>query len=384
MVCFCKRSAAVLWTVVLAMTPCALMAQGGFSGPGRYIITNVNSGKVLDLDRNDQTTVLQFSPRGTPNQAWEIQPARGSFFYVRNGMNGYALDAVSGGNADRVACTPFNGGPSQQWRIDGSRGGAAILINSFGRVIDIPGGATGDGIAVHIFDRNDGANQRFTLVRAGWNGGWNGNGGGVIACASNDGRRVWCPADTRGGVQMMRQVSQSPCIQGQTWGFDGRGVWVDRGCRAEFQIGTGGYGNGGAGSGAALSCSSDDGGRVFCPADTRGGVQLVRQRSQSPCIQGQTWGFDRRGIWVDRGCRADFQTGAGGNWDGGAGGNGPTISCSSNDGGRVFCPADTRGGVQMIQQRSQSPCIQGTTWGYDRRGVWVDRGCRADFQLGSR
>jgi hypothetical protein len=34
---------------------------------------------------------------------------------------------------------------------------------------------------------------------------------------------------------------------------------------------------------------------------------LVRQRSGSPCIEGRTWGRDRSGVWVDRGCRADFE-----------------------------------------------------------------------------
>jgi hypothetical protein len=36
----------------------------------------------------------------------------------------------------------------------------------------------------------------------------------------------------------------------------------------------------------------------------------------------------------------------------------------------------------MVNQRSGSPCIQGQTWGYSRNQIWVDRGCRADFQLG--
>jgi hypothetical protein len=35
-------------------------------------------------------------------------------------------------------------------------------------------------------------------------------------------------------------------------------------------------------------------------------VQIQRKLSDSPCIQGSTWGWDRQGIWVDRGCRADF------------------------------------------------------------------------------
>jgi hypothetical protein len=35
----------------------------------------------------------------------------------------------------------------------------------------------------------------------------------------------------------------------------------------------------------------------------------------------------------------------------------------------------------MINQRSGSRCEQGYSWGYDRRGIWVDHGCRADFAI---
>jgi hypothetical protein len=61
--------------------------------------------------------------------------------------------------------------------------------------------------------------------------------------------------------------------------------------------------------GAVLTCSSDDMHRHYCDADTRNGVRLVRQRSDAQCRQNYSWGYDRRGIWVDRGCRADFETG---------------------------------------------------------------------------
>ena len=57
----------------------------------------------------------------------------------------------------------------------------------------------------------------------------------------------------------------------------------------------------------AISCNSDDMRRHYCEADTRGGVRLVKQNSGSACEEGRTWGSDRRGIWVDRGCRADFE-----------------------------------------------------------------------------
>ena len=38
-------------------------------------------------------------------------------------------------------------------------------------------------------------------------------------------------------AELVRQISGSPCIRGNTWGVDNRGLWVDRGCRAEFEVG---------------------------------------------------------------------------------------------------------------------------------------------------
>lgn len=137
-------------------------------------------------------------------------------------------------------------------------------------------------------------------------------------------------------------------------------------------------------NGRRVTCASDDGRRHLCRVDTSRGVQMTNQRSGSPCIQGQTWGYDRRGIWVDRGCRADFYLSNGG--PGNRPGPGPgygnvRITCSSNNGKRNYCPVDTGRNVQLTNQRSGSPCVQGQTWGWDSRGIWVDRGCRADFMI---
>jgi hypothetical protein len=202
-----------------------------------------------------------------------------------------------------------------------------------------------------------------------------------VTCASDDGKRHLCRVDTSRGVQMTNQRSGSPCVQGQTWDYDRRGIWVDRGCRADFFLGGGGPS---PSPGGTVTCASNDGRRNYCPANTSRGVQLVNQRSGSACIQGQTWGYDNRSIWVDRGCRADFRLASGGPGfgPGGPGGRPPsgvTITCSSNDGRRNYCPANTSRGVQLTTQRSGSPCTQGQTWGYDNQRIWVDRGCRADF-----
>jgi DUF3011 family protein len=152
-----------------------------------------------------------------------------------------------------------------------------------------------------------------------------------------------------------------------------------------------------------LTCSSDDGRRNYCSADTRGGVRLVRQRSDSPCIAGRTWGYDRRGIWVDRGCRAEFATGTERGYGRGRdddrgpgrgrdddrgpgrgrGGYSQVFYCESGDMRRHYCTEGAlgRGQVRLVRQKSDSPCIFGRTWGRDRNGLWVDRGCRADFEV---
>jgi hypothetical protein len=229
-----------------------------------------------------------------------------------------------------------------------------------------------------------------------------------ISCSSDDGRRHYCPADTRGGVQLAKQRSDSPCNQGYSWGFDRGGIWVDRGCRADFivnaYLGGSQYDNQYQGGSSTISCSSDDGGRHYCPVDARGRVRLANQRSESACREGYSWGRDGRGIWVDHGCRADFTIDADrGGWDRDHDGDrdrdrdgdrdrdrdrdqdrgdaDQIISCASDDMHRHYCPADTRGGVQLLKQRSDSACRQGYSWGYNRRGIWVDHGCRADFQL---
>ena len=155
----------------------------------------------------------------------------------------------------------------------------------------------------------------------GGNGGGNGGGGYYpgggggqsITCSSDNGKRNYCNVNTRGGVRMVNQRSGSPCIQGQTWGYNSSSIWVDRGCRADFVVGSGGGGGGGnwngGGGSQTITCSSNDGKRNYCNVNTNGGVRMVNQRSGSPCIQGQTWGYNSNSIWVDRGCRADFAVG---------------------------------------------------------------------------
>jgi Protein of unknown function (DUF3011) len=230
-----------------------------------------------------------------------------------------------------------------------------------------------------------------------------------MSCDSNDMHRRVCTVDTTGGVQMVHQKSQAKCTQNFSWGFDAHGIWVDHGCRAEFEVRIqapvvvehrdnrdrdhDGYRDGrrdgdsrgrdnefrGWGDTYMVYCPSDDMGRAWCPADARFGVRMIRQRSQAACIEGQTWGSGKRGIWVDRGCRADFAVT--GDWKSRAAG---FVYCPSDYMNRNFCAVDTRDGVFIVRQRSEADCVFNRTWGYDRDRIWVDRGCRADFEIVDR
>lgn len=58
-------------------------------------------------------------------------------------------------------------------------------------------------------------------------------------------------------------------------------------------------------------CKSDDFDYRHCDFDTRGGVELVHQHSKTRCVRGRNWGWDRRGVWVDDGCDAEFRVAGG-------------------------------------------------------------------------
>lgn len=206
-------------------------------------------------------------------------------------------------------------------------------------------------------------------------------GSQVLTCSSDNGRRQSCPSQYNpiSNVQLIKRLSGSAsCTQGRTWGFDSRGVWVDAGCRAQFQV-YGWSGGGNTGNSTTVRCRSMDGSFRHCPVN--GWVrsaQLTQQLGNAACTQGRTWGWDNNGVWVDRQCKGDFRV-----WIGGRpGGSSRVVRCESQGGSQNRCSVNGFiTGALIEQQYSGSPCIQGTSWGFDNRGLWVSRGCRADFRV---
>lgn len=153
----------------------------------------------------------------------------------------------------------------------------------------------------------------------GYYGGYGDGYGRTVRCESSDGRTNRCALPSRGRAQLVRQISRSACIEGQTYGTEYGSVWVSQGCRGDFVASgrrnggwNGGWNGGGWGDsgmgGRVFRCESNDNRYSECAANIRAGVQLIRQLSNSPCVEGRTWGYGGRGIWVAQGCRAEFRS----------------------------------------------------------------------------
>lgn len=174
-----------------------------------------------------------------------------------------------------------------------------------------------------------------------------------------------------------------------------------------------------------IVCESRDGQTNYCSADTRGGVRLVTQYSKHGCYQGDSWGYDRRSIWVSNGCRARFETGEAysehndhndkhaaaaaaialgvigavalanrhhndneyryeqrSDYSGYGYAPEQVVRCESRGDDDQYCAARIgRGRVEIQRQLSRSACRFNSSWGYDRNSIWVNQGCRADFAV---
>lgn len=59
----------------------------------------------------------------------------------------------------------------------------------------------------------------------------------VMRCESEGAAYAYCLVSTAGQARLERDLSGGLCAEGRSWGYDHRGVWVDRGCRGEFSVG---------------------------------------------------------------------------------------------------------------------------------------------------
>jgi hypothetical protein len=232
-----------------------------------------------------------------------------------------------------------------------------------------------------------------------------------IRCESYGAGEQFCRAPNDGRVRLVRNLGSVFCNEGRNWRSDRNGIVVREGCRGEFAFmgtPTSGWNDQGSGE-VEMRCDSDDGRESFCAISNRG-VRIVRTLSRAPCVEGNTWRADARGIYVRGGCRGLFlaRTGNDGGWGGGGGGgwgnnnnnnngwgggggtgwgnntgNAPyQVRCQSIGGRWGACPVEIRGRVRLVRRESHAACNRGMTWGTIRNeAIWVSDGCRAIFEV---
>lgn len=320
-----------------------------------YYLDQSDAGWSMEQIRRDMAATQQQNQNNTDNP-WRPQ----------SGWSAREIVCSSDNSKYRECPLPFKGRAILTQRISSS---ACVEGQSWGQRQD----------TVWV---SNGCRARFGMNTT--SGDNNNSDRRTVTCQSNNGKYRQCNTGFVGRVQLQKKLNNSAaCIAGSTWGQREGMVWVTRNCRAQFSSVNQPTDN----NNYSVTCASNDNNQTRCNWDARYGQPYVAQQlSKAACVKGSTWGYDRNNsLWVSDGCRARFagkarnnDNGNNGNWQGDAN---YAVTCSSENNAMTRCNWDDRyGQPRLIQQLSQTACVNGRTWGYeDSRGLWVTGGCRARF-----
>jgi len=139
-----------------------------------------------------------------------------------------------------------------------------------------------------------------------------------------------------------------------------------------------------------INCQSYDRSTKYCRANNLKSIKVHNIQSNRSSCKGN-WGYSDQGIWVRRGCQAEFHVTyfSGNNNNNNSNSNRPDynpgyndyteIKCESKHNKFTRCNTETYRGVQLIQTLSKTSCKN--RWGFDRRSIWVKDGCRGKFRI---
>lgn len=197
----------------------------------------VQDGDLLRLnsgsDQGNSQSALQIN-RATYGSGYRSSDvtARLNSQVRNNQLNLQVTDANMGGDPAPNQAKSL----TVQYSVDGRTEQAVVNEGDMLRLSSATSTTTGSGLA-----------RRFNCesVQA--------NGYGRTNCAANRGNEV----------RFVRQLGEGVCTQNRTWGYDANGVWVDQGCRAEFEV-----------LGRARSIGSNSSGDITGPTTLANGTEL--------------------------------------------------------------------------------------------------------------
>jgi len=228
----------------LAMTPAPAAAQAGFPGSQNGTIrcdSNSNRQQVCNTGWRSAVLVRQVSDTrctegrnwGSNNgSVWVSGGCRAEFAEARGNSGGNGHGGWNGnGNGNRTIRCDSNGNRQQVcntgWR-------SAVLVRQVSDTRCTEGRNWGSNNGTVWV--NGGCRGEFGEGRGGGSG-WNngGNNNYLVECASSSNRANTCAWDRRQGRPVItQQLSDTRCVEGRNWGYNGNSIWVNGGCRARF------------------------------------------------------------------------------------------------------------------------------------------------------
>ena len=238
-----------------------------------------------------------------------------------------------------------------------------------------------------------------------------GQTGVEIECKSDNYKRKTCSVGKDiASLRLVEKKSRSSCIEGTSYGFEKKAVWVDRGCVARFEVkfmpepkpGPGNKPGSGPGNDnhsdrpvysqetVRMTCRSKDYGRSECAVSGDIiAVALAENKSKTTCTKDRTYGFRNDVLWVDRGCEGVFDITFRARRNSGPDRGNPNreiairdIACKSKDYSREECFV---GGniinLRIMQNTSKTKCQSNVNYGFRNDAIWVDKGCAANFEV---
>lgn len=186
-------------------------------------------------------------------------------------------------------------------------------------------------------------------------------GADTITCESRSNNYQQCRIDTRGGVTLQTQLSRSPCTRHSTWGYNDRFVWVSNGCRAVFRVGSDYHESDDSSDDAAAAIAG-----IALLALGAAAAHEAHERHEDRAYEDHyEYNYDQQ--YYNRHRERHYVD---------------TVNCASNSNRYNYCRTNVnQGHVRLVRRYSDSACRYGDDWGYDRRGIWVENGCRATFEV---
>ncbi len=199
-----------------------------------------------------------------------------------------------------------------------------------------------------------------------------------ITCGTFSGKEVSCKTEGYAtDVRLVRDLSNSKCRKGNSWGNTDSVIWTSKGCRADFEVTYREAGPTPPTSTRRITCGSFSAAQVTCKTEGYATeVRLVRDLNGDRCRKGVNWGNTDSFIWTNKGCRAEFEvtyrTAA----------RTRTITCGVLTGTQAQC--QTGGNttqVRLVRELSNGRCRKGATWGNTDSFIWANNGCKGEFEV---